>query len=130
MRKHGFAFGVGIITAGIVMFISADSGDINFLHVASGFFFGIFIGYFIAGLIGAKSTLLQNDFQALGNVRGKSLDDIVAAVGEYKSFTTCIITDKDNEQGFYYTWAENSYSVTLLFDKDKNCIGVSSETRI
>ena len=66
MRKHGIAIAVGIIGAGIMGYISADS-DTFILQVLSGLFIGIFIGYFIAGLMKSKSTLLQQDFQKLGN---------------------------------------------------------------
>ena len=68
MRRHSLAIAVGIIGAGIMGYISADS-DTFILQVLSGLFIGIFIGYFIAGLMKSKSTLLQQDFQKLGNLQ-------------------------------------------------------------
>ena len=127
MRKHAFALAFGIIGAGIMGYANAGS-DTFILQVLMGLCFGIFIGYFVAGLFRAKSTLLQQNFQKLGNVRGLPLDDIVSAVGNYKSYQRCTITDRNNEQGYFYTWSEDFYSVTLLFGSDKVCIGINSET--
>lgn len=128
MRKHAFALAFGIIGAGIMGYINAGS-DTFLLKAAMGLCFGIFIGYFVAGLFQAKSVLLQQDFQKLGNLRGLKLDEIIAAVGNYKSFQQCTITDRNNEQGYFYTWSEDWYSITLLFGADKVCIGVHSETK-
>ena len=126
MRKHGIAIAVGIIGAGIMGYISADS-DTFILQVLSGLFIGMFIGYFIAGLMKSKSTLLQQDFQKLGNLQGLTLDEVINAVGNYKSFSRCNIKDRNNEQGYLYTWREDYYSITLLFDANNICIGVNSE---
>ena len=127
MNKHGLALAFGLIGAGIMGYINAGS-DMFLLKSAIGLGFGMVIGYFVAGLIKAKSTMLQQDFKKLGNLRGRSLDEIVNAVGTYKSFQSCTITDRDNAPGYLYTWTEDFYSITLLFDAEKICIGVNSET--
>lgn len=129
MRKRAFALGFGVIGAGIMGYINADS-ETFLLKAAMGLCFGIFIGYFVAGLFQAKSVLLQQNFQRLGNLRGRTLGEIIAAVGDYKSFQQCTITDRINEQGYFYTWCEDYYSITLLFGADKVCIGVNKETII
>lgn len=128
MKKHGFALAFGLIGAGVMGYINSDS-DMFLLKAAMGFCFGIFIGYFVMGLFQAKSVLLQQDFQKLGNLRGLTLDEIIAAVGNYKSFQQCTITDMDNKPGYLYTWSEDQYSITLLFGADKVCIGVNSEIK-
>lgn len=130
MKKHSLALGFGVIGAGIGGFLSADCDNGGILYVIMGACFGIFIGYFIAGLLGAKSSLLQKEFQNLGNLRGLTIDEIVAAVGQYQSFNTCTITDHNNELGKQYTWSQDSYSITLLFGADGKCIGISNEKRI
>lgn len=91
---------------------------------------GGFLAFFLNGLKNAKGNLLQQEFVKLGDLRNKSLDEIVGKVGVQTSFQPCTITDRDNEQGFFYTWTANNYSITLLFDSNKKCIGVNSETKI
>ena len=130
MNKHSYAAAFALIGAGIGGYIAAESKSGNFLPVIYGLCIGCFLGYFFAGLISAKSNILQRSFQKLGDVRGKQLEDIVSAVGDYTSSQPCNITDRNNEQGMFYTWMEDRYSVTLLFGADSKCIGVHKETII
>lgn len=127
--KNAYAFGFALIGAGVGGFLGAGKDDI-LVYVGMGLCFGCFVGYFFAGLKGAKSVLLQQDFQKLGDLRGLTIDEIVASVGAYQSFKQCTITDRDNEQGKQYTWVQDRYSITLLFGADGKCIGVSSETSL
>lgn len=130
MNKHSYAAAFALIGAGIGGYFAAESESGSFLPVIYGLCIGCFIGYFFAGLLSAKSNLLQKGFQELGDIRGMKLEDIVSAVGNYSSSQPCKITDRDNEQGMFYTWTEDRYSVTLLFGADGKCIGVHNETRI
>lgn len=130
MRKHSYAIAFAFIGSGIGGYIAAESETGSVLPIIYGLCIGCFIGYFFAGLLSAKSNLLQKDFQKLGNVRGKSLDEIISAVGNFTSSQSCTITDRDNEQGMFYTWTQDRYSVTLLFGADGKCIGVNNETKI
>lgn len=130
MNKHSYAAAFALIGAGIGVFFAAESENGSFLPVIYGLCIGCFIGYFFAGLLSAKSNLLQKEFQELGDIRGMKLEDIVSAVGNYSSSQPCKIIDRDNEQGMFYTWTEDRYSVTLLFGADGKCIGVHNETRI
>lgn len=130
MNKHSYAAAFALIGAGIGGFFAAESENGSFLPVIYGLCIGCFIGYFFAGLLSAKSNLLQKEFQELGDIRGMKLEDIVSAVGNYSSSQPCKIIDRDNEQGMFYTWTEDRYSVTLLFGADGKCIGVHNETRI
>lgn len=130
MGKHSYAIAFALIGAGFGGFIAAESDTGNFLPVIYGLCVGCFIGYFLAGLLSAKSNILQKGFQELGDIRGKSLDEIISAVGNFTSSQPCTITDRNNEQGMFYTWTQERYSVTLLFGADGKCIGVNNETKI
>ena len=87
MNKHSLAIAFALIGAGVGGYISASSG--SFLPVIDGLCGGCFVGYFVSGLLGAKSTLLQKDFQKLGDLRGKTLDEIVSVVGNFSSEKSC-----------------------------------------
>lgn len=128
-NKNAYAFGFALIGAGVGGYLGAGTDNI-LVYVGMGLCFGCFIGYFFAGLKGAKSVLLQHDFQKLGDLRGMSIDEIVSSVGDYQSFKQCTITDRNNEQGKQYTWVQDNYSITLLFGADEKCIGVSNETKL
>lgn len=130
MNKHSIAIACGIVGSGIGGFIMADSGDFSVIPIIIGLCIGAFIGYFIAGLISAKSTILQENFQKLGDLRGRTLSEIEENVGVHNSFKSCTITDRNNTPGYLYTWIERNYVITLLFDADNKCLGVNSETKI
>lgn len=128
MKKHSLAIAFALIGAGVGGYFAAENGSA--LPVIIGLCGGCFIGYFFAGLTDAKSTLLQKDFKKLGDVRGLTIEDIVASVGEYTAQRPCHITDRDNEQGVIYTWSAPKYEVSLLFGSDGRCIGVNNERRL
>lgn len=125
MKKHSMAVSFALIGFGIAGFVSDFTGT----SIILGLCIGGFVGYFVAGLIGAKGVMLQQDFAAMGSLVDKSLDEIIAKVGQYNSFVSCTIADRNNEPGFFYTWASENYSITLFFDSNKKCLGVHSETR-
>lgn len=125
MNKNSMAIAFALIGLGIAGFTS----DFSVIFIILGLCIGGFVGYFVAGLTQAKSNLLQKDFVSMGNLVDKSLDEIVSKVGQYNSFKTVSITDRNNEQGFFYTWKTDNYSITLFFDSNKKCIGINSETK-
>lgn len=127
MRKNAFAFAFALIGGGIGLFIAADWKEFSIIPVLLGLCFGCFAGYFIAGLTGAKSTILQQNFAMLGNVRGLTIEEIVSKVGSYTSSTQCTIKDRNNEHGRQYSWFESGFSVSLLFGADGKCIGVINQ---
>lgn len=128
MNNHSLAIAFALVGAGVGGFLSAESG--SFMPIILGLLLGCFFGYFVAGLIGVKSSLLQKNFQSLGNIRGKSLDEITKVVGDFTSEKTCRITDRENEKGKLYTWTSDKYEIELLFGGDGLCIGVNKETRL
>ena len=119
INKHGYAASFALIGAGIGgLFLDG----LTYLPLIYGLCGGCFAGYFFAGLIGAKSKLLQKDFQKLGDLSGKSIEEICAAVGMYQRQTACKLTD--GSAGKLYTWVQDHYSITLIFDSEGKCVGV------
>ncbi|MBO4370038.1 MAG: hypothetical protein J5808_01580 [Paludibacteraceae bacterium] len=130
MNKNSFAISFALVGVGVAMWLAVDL-DWNYTIAAIvGGCAGGFVGFLVAGFRSAKGTILQQNFQALGTLTGLSLEEIESKCGKSTSFSTCVIEDRDNAPGFFYTWAESNYSITLLFDEDKKCIGVSNETGI
>ncbi len=127
MTKNAYAAAFALVGAGVGGFISAENGSL--VPVIIGLCAGCFVGYFVAGLVDAKSSLLQKGFKKLGDLRGLPLEEIEAEVGAPAEFKVCNITDR-NETGTLYTWREAHYEITLLFGADGRCIGVNNETRI
>ena len=130
MNKNSFAIAFALVGFGVGTWLSVDLDWNLWTSGIIGACLGAFVGYFVAGLRSAKGTILQENFQKLGTLSGKTLQEIEAACGPHTSFTTCTITDRDNAPGFFYNWTESNYSITLLFDASNICIGVSDETKI
>ncbi len=130
MNKYGFAIGFAFIGIGIASWLAFefDWDYITALIVGAGA--GAFVGFFFAGLRAAKGTILQQNFQKLGTLSGRSLAEIENKCGKSTAYTTCTISDRNNVPGFLYTWTESNYSITLLFDANRKCIGVNKETVI
>lgn len=130
MKNYSYAAAFAFIGLGIGLWIAVELDIDITLSIIIGACLGGFIGFFVAGLQSAKSTILQENFKNLGVLKDRTLEDIESHVGTHTSFTTCNISDRNNEEGFLYTWMENNYMIVLLFDKDLKCIGVSKETAI
>ncbi len=120
--KHIFGFAGAVVGIAVGLLIS-----FSLSAALLGFSIGLIGGYFVAGLITARQTLLQQDFASLGTLRGRTLNEIIAAVGPYREMTSCTISDRDNAPGFLYTWRERNYLIVLLFDADNICLGVTRE---
>lgn len=125
MSKHTlaflFAFAGGLLT--LMIF-----GDGSVALICAGV--GVLAGYFTYGLLDAKSSMLQEKFQKIGDLRGMSIEQIVDAVGPYTSQRPVHITDMNNAPGIIYTWVERNYVIELLFGSDNRCIGVDREVRV
>ncbi len=100
----------------------------HFFPTVMGVLLGFILGYVYAVYYISKHSHLQIAFTKLGNVRGKTLNEIVAVAGPYKAVRNCSITDKDNAPGYLYVWNDKLYYIILLFDKDNVCLGISMET--
>ena len=124
MKKHSMAIGFALIGLGIAGFATGFST----VGIICGLCFGAFIGYFVAGLTSAKGNLLQQDFIAMGNLVGKTLDEIKEKVGDPNAINACTVANT-GKPGSLCTWASAPYSITLLFDENNICLGVNKETR-
>ncbi len=122
LMKHLFALFGAVIGAGMAALISP-----SWYSFTIGICMGIFFGYLVAGFATAKGTILHEDFVKLGDLRGRTLKEIVAAVGPFQERENCVITDMDNAPGFKCTWAERNYLITLLFDQNSICLGITHE---
>ncbi len=111
-----------LIGAGIAMLI-----HMSLTSILIGLAVGVFLGFIIFGVAGMRPTQLQRNFAKLGKLRGKALGEITAVVGPYSMMKRCVITDRDNARGFFFTWTQDKYSIELLFDADYICIGVTKE---
>lgn len=63
---------------------------------------------------------LATKFAELGDLRGKSLDEIVEVVGQPNGISAA-------ESGTVVQWMLMGYHIVLLFDNDGKCLGVSHE---
>lgn len=87
---------------------------------------GAFIGIVINNLQKVPGKMLQQDFVALGNLQGKTLDEIKEKVGAPNAIQSCTVADT-GKNGSLCTWAKLPYSITLLFDESNVCLGVNKE---
>jgi hypothetical protein len=86
---------------------------------------GAFIGIAINSAAKAKGKVLQQNFVSLGNLVGRPLAEIEGVVGPANALTAC--TTAEGKPGTLRTWAQNPYSITLIFDENLVCLGVNSE---
>lgn len=86
------------------------------------------LGVIIKACTKTPSQSLNEKFVSLGTLTGKTLSEIESAVGIANSSSSII---NDNGKTVYvYQWLQPAYHIVLLFDKNKVCLGVQSETRI
>ena len=74
------------------------------------------------------SQELNEKFASLGTLTGKTLSEIETVVGVANSVSNSI--DANGQMIYIYQWMQPAYHVVLLFDRNKICLGVSSETKI
>ncbi len=93
--------------------------------------FWIFAGPLIGGfllygiiraIILAPGEVLKQKFRDLGDLRGKSLEEIVAVVGTAQSLSGAA------DGRTIVQWMSAGYHIALIFDADAKCEGVSHET--
>jgi hypothetical protein len=89
---------------------------------------GIWIGLAIFAVfliwLGVSLGSMQKKFIKLGTLKGLTAEQITAAVGKGPKVIQYV------EDGSIRVWAAIGYQITLLFDKDGLCIGVSNESTI
>lgn len=72
----------------------------------------------------ASGVSLSQKFVSLGDLRGKTLDEIVSVVGEPNA-TTSLVNGQSLVQ-----WQATGYLIALLFDENNICLGISSNISV
>lgn len=130
MKNHYFAIFGGIFGYLLTSVLITDAGGNKGLYQIMGVCAGVFIGYFIVGLLMAykqQGNVLVKKFQKQNPVGGKNINDVIEAVGGYSSKQAVKITDRNNEIGAYYNFKDGGYEIQLLVGADDIIIGVSKE---
>ncbi|WP_157968619.1 hypothetical protein [Streptomyces geranii] len=93
-------------------------------HIALLFEEGLFAGIMSedSGALPGGRKLAQG-FAGLGNLVGRSRDDIIAVVGPYSSFSLV------GSNQVLLQWQSDVYHIALLFEED-NCMGITHEFAI
>ena len=89
---------------------------------------GILLYFLTTAFVKAPGKVLASKFASLGNMTGKTYEDIKKVVGVESS-----ISRKAMDDGSVVTirqWMATGYHIVLLFDQNDNFIGISSETSV
>ena len=97
--------------------------DLWYLYV-SPFIGGLIIYVIIKAFVRAPGASLRTKFQKLGVLKGKTLSEIVAKVGQPNSVSMGTGGVKIRQ------WMAAGYHIVLLFDENDICLGVNSETNV
>lgn len=120
---------IGFLFAGA--FLYERGNGIGWQYAVYGAGFGGLLGYLIAFVMveyKKQGFVLMKKFKKINPVRGKHIEEIITAIGNYSSRQEVVITDGNNEKGWYYNFTDGVYSVQLLVGADDICIGVAKET--
>lgn len=85
---------------------------------------GIIFYAIIQASVRASGVSLSKKFVSLGDLRGKTLDEIVSVVGEPNA-TTALGNGQVLKQ-----WQATGYLIALLFDEKNICLGISSNISV
>ncbi len=97
------------------------------MHICWGLVIGMFTGFIVAHMMVGKGEVLRERFVKLGTLTGRTAQEIIRAVGPCSKIESCHITDRDDAPGYLYTWQSRAYTIVLLFDVNRVCIGVTKE---
>lgn len=97
-------------------------------YLFQSFSVGIWIGLAIVAIfliwLGVSLGSMQKKFIALGTLKGLTAEQITTAVGRSPKHVQYI------DGGSIRIWAAVGYQITLLFDTDGVCLGVSNESAL
>ena len=97
------------------------------MYYAIGAIAGIVIAILLVGLVSytlrVQGKELNNKFVAMGELKGKTYNEIKNEVGVENSKTY-------NSTGCVRQWVKPGYSINLIFDKNDICLGVNNETSL
>ncbi len=79
------------------------------------------MGFLLSDRLKSKSLSLRKRVEKAAYFRGKPYREVIREIGE----THTEIRQKDGH--ILRTWAEDGYSVSLLFDERDLCLGVEDE---
>jgi hypothetical protein len=79
-------------------------------------------GKYVLIAMGVNLGSLRKKFSQLGILKGLNYKQIVAAVGKGANSIQHV------SDGSVRVWVSMDYRITLLFDADEVCLGVSNET--
>lgn len=130
MKYHYFAFFGGFLGYLLTSVLIDDAGGNKGMYQIIGVCAGVFIGYFVAGLLMAyknQGYVLVKKMRKQNPLRGKNINDVIEAVGGYSSKQVVNITDRNNEKGTLYNFVDGGYEIQLLVGADNIIIGVSKE---
>ena len=127
---HYFAIVGGFLGYLLTSVLIDEAGGNKGMSQIIGVCAGVFIGYFVAGLLMAyknQGYVLVKKMRKQNPLRGKNINDVIEAVGGYSSKQAVNITDRNNEKGAYYNFVDGGYEIQLLVGADDIIIGVSKE---
>lgn len=89
---------------------------------------GLLLFAIISVGVKAPARMLQQNFVKLGNMTGKSYEEIAAVVGPANADSP-----KVGDNGEVLTikqWIKPGYHISLVFDQDNRCIGKTHESAV
>ena len=89
---------------------------------------GIIISVIMNASVRAPGQALSKRFAELGDLRGRTLQEIVNHCGQYNSIF--YNTDEEGNPINIIEWMATGYLIVLLFDENDICIGISSESSV
>lgn len=89
---------------------------------------GIVLYAIMGAAVKAPGAVLATKFQSLGDMSGKTYNEIKSVVGAENSISTQV--NDEGEVIKIRQWISTGYHITLLFDSNDNFICISSETKV
>lgn len=89
---------------------------------------GILMYLVISALVRTPGAFLQKKFQSLGDMSGKTYNEIRRVVGPESSVSRT--TAGDGSLVTIRQWISTGYHIVLMFDANDIFIGISSETSV
>lgn len=85
---------------------------------------GLLLYAVISAAVKAPGVSLRSQFQSLGVVKGKTLSQIAAVVGNPSAISYM------GDGTILRQWQATGYHVALLFDSNEICLGISQEISV
>ena len=89
---------------------------------------GVVLFLLIFLIVRLPGGMLQQKFVKLGNLQGKTYDEIVMACGLPKAQSSQVSEDGATIQ--VRQWMATGYHIVLLFDQNNICMGISHQASV